>query len=116
MRFAMLICCAEDEWDTLDPEVGIQEMDQIMTWVGKWRERGKIAETGEEFDSPKRSKTIRQQDGKPTVTDGPYLALKEVVGGIIVLETEDIDEAAAIALEWPTLHRNSIELRPVLEH
>jgi hypothetical protein len=116
MKFAMLICCAEDEWDTLDPEIGIQEMEHIMAWVGKWQERGKIAEVGEELDSPKRSKTIRQQDGAPVVSDGPYLQLKEVVGGIIVLETEDIDEAAAIASQWPTLHRNSIEIRPILEH
>ena len=40
MKFAMLICCAEDEWDTLDVEVGIQEMELIMTWVDKWREQG----------------------------------------------------------------------------
>jgi len=64
-----------------------------------------------------KAKTIRAAaDGKPVVTDGPYLELKEVVGGFIVLETEDIDEAVAIAATWPSLTGStSIEVRPVME-
>jgi hypothetical protein len=50
------------------------------------------------------------------VTDGPYLELKEVVGGFVVLEADDIDQAVAIAAEWPSLGRSSsIEVRPIME-
>ena len=49
------------------------------------------------------------------MTDGPYLELKEVVGGFVLLEAEDIDEAVAIAAEWPLSGATSIEVRPVIE-
>jgi hypothetical protein len=50
------------------------------------------------------------------VTDGPYLELKEVLGGFLILEADDIDEAVALAAGWPVLRgSSSIEVRPCLD-
>jgi YCII-related domain len=56
-------------------------------------------------------------DGRPVVTDGPYLELKEVIGGLILVEADDIDDAVNVAADWPTLAEfgDKIEVRPVLE-
>ena len=91
-------------------------MAKIGAWVIRWREAGKMLPGGEELASVRKEKTIRPgADGKPVVTHGPYLELKEVVGGFVVLETEDIDEAVAIAATWPTLTgSSSIEVRPAV--
>jgi hypothetical protein len=37
------------------------------------------------------------------VTDGPFVETKEILGGFIVLDVADMDEATAIAAEWPSL-------------
>jgi hypothetical protein len=116
MRFAMLICGSEEEWGEVGSETDAQHMELIRAWVAKWRAAGKMLPGGEELDTVRRAKTIRSgPDGKPMVIDGPYLELKEVVGGFLVLEAEDIDEAVAIAAEWPLSGSSSVEVRPCVD-
>jgi hypothetical protein len=116
MHYVMLICGVEDEWAAQGRQTTDAVMQEIGAWVSRWREAGKMLPGGEELDSVRKAKTIRPgADGKPVVTDGPYLELKEVVGGFIVLETEDIDEAVAVAATWPSLTGStSIEVRPAV--
>ena len=48
--------------------------------------------------SPARAKSLRgQPNGKPLITDGPYLEAKEHIGGFWILEAADMDEALAWA-------------------
>ena len=49
------------------------------------------------------------------VTDGPYAEAKEVVGGIYLIEADDMDEAVAIAARIPSASVTGIEVRPVWE-
>jgi hypothetical protein len=116
MRYAMLICGVESEWSAQSEAEIAAAMEQIGAWVTRWQEAGKMLPGGEELDSASKAKTVRlDADGKPVVTDGPYLELKEVLGGFIVLEADDIDEAVAIAATWPSLGGStSVEIRPVM--
>ena len=112
----MLICGVESEWDQMGVDETTRAMDQIMAWVGRWEGAGKLLAGGAELGGTSAARTIRPgSDGLPVVTDGPYLELKEVVGGFLLLEADDIDEAVAIAATWPSLSgSSSIEVRPVL--
>ena len=115
MRYAMLICGVEEEW-AAHTRNDNSVMEEIGAWVRRWREAGKLAPGGEELDSVRTAKTIRPvAEGGVSVTDGPYLELKEVLGGFLVLEAESIDEAVQIAASWPSLRgSSSIEVRPVI--
>jgi hypothetical protein len=113
MRYTMLICGVEDEWRAYE-DAHPDAMDQIMAWFAKWEAAGKIAPGGAELDSVRTAKTIRPGPDGPVVTDGPYLELKEVVGGVVFLEADSIDEAVAIAAGWPMWGNASIEVRPVV--
>jgi hypothetical protein len=116
MRYAMLICGVEEEWAAQTHTERDAMMAEIGAWVQRWREAGKLAPGGEELDSVRTAKTIRPNpQGGLQVTDGPYLELKEVIGGFLVIEAEDIDEAVSVAASWPSLRRSSsIEVRPVI--
>jgi hypothetical protein len=48
------------------------------------------------------------------VTDGPYAEAKEVLGGFVLIEVEDLDEAIRWAARIPTAWRGKVELRPVV--
>jgi hypothetical protein len=61
---------------------------------------------------PQTAKTIRRQDGKTLVTDGPYAETKEVLGGFILIEARDMEEAIRIAENIPVGEFASIEVRP----
>src|SRR5262245_57308802 len=64
------------------------------------------------------SKSLRLQGGKLSVTDGPYIDTKEVVGGIVILEANDFDEAVRLASLHPAARMGeelgwAIVLRPM---
>ena len=116
MKFAMLICGDDDVWGGLSPAEEEDVMKQIFGWYEKWQPTGKIADGGVELQNKSTAKTVRRgADGEPVVTDGPYVELKEVVGGVVVLECDTIDEAVAMAAEWPgSAGMSAIEVRPVM--
>ena len=120
MRFAMLINGVEGEWDAaVDESVkgGADPMAEVWAFMQRWEKAGKIADGGAELASVRTAKTIRAgTDGEMVVTDGPYLELKEVIGGVLILEAADIDEAVAIGATWPIRGSTSVEIRPVIEH
>ena len=58
--------------------------------------------------------TVRVQDGKPLVTDGPYIGTKEAIGGYFVVEADDLDAAIEVAARVPaTRLGGAVEVRPV---
>jgi hypothetical protein len=60
--------------------------------------------------------TVKRQDGKRLLTDGPFLDSKEYIGGLVIVDAADLDGALAIADELQNLRPNVvIEVRPVLE-
>ena len=61
-----------------------------------------------------KAKTLRAQpNGEVLITDGPYLETKELVGGLAILETADLDEALAWARKGAKLGRAAIEVREI---
>src|ERR1700744_4920083 len=58
------------------------------------------------------AKTVRHRGGKAVVTDGPYAESKEVLGGFILIEARDMEEAVRIAENIPVGKFGSIEVRP----
>jgi hypothetical protein len=117
MKYVMLICGEESSWyDQPDSEADAA-MAEIGAWMGKVEADGHLASGGYELDSSRKAKSVtRGPDGAPLVYDGPYLELKEVIGGFIVLIADDIDQAVAIASGWPGIARfgDRVEVRPVM--
>ena len=61
------------------------------------------------------AKTLRVRNGKLSVTDGPFAETKEQLGGFILIEARDMDEAVELASKVPMAKHGSIEVRPVME-
>ena len=59
--------------------------------------------------------TVRLQDGKRSVTDGPFAETKEQLGGFILIDVGDLDEAIELAAKIPMARLGGIEIRPVQE-
>ena len=60
--------------------------------------------------------TVRHEQGKTLLTDGPFVDSKDFLGGFIVVEAENLDGALALAAELQELQgAGAIEVRPVLE-
>jgi hypothetical protein len=62
--------------------------------------------------------TVRMQDGKPLIVDGPFAETKEQLAGYYLIECRDLDEAIEWAQKIPSACRGGegcIEIRPLLE-
>jgi hypothetical protein len=68
------------------------------------------------LDAPETATTVRVQDGKTLTTDGPFVELKEAVGGYLLLEADDLDAAIELAARIPAARLGgAIEVRPIVE-
>jgi hypothetical protein len=60
--------------------------------------------------------TVRHQQGRTLLTDGPFVDSKDFLGGFVVVEAENLDGALAVASELQELQDGgAIEVRPVRE-
>ncbi|HEX7902206.1 MAG TPA: YciI family protein [Planctomycetota bacterium] len=59
--------------------------------------------------------TLRYQGGKVSVTDGPYAETKEVLGGLLIIEAKDHDQAVQLISGHPGLKMGRWEIRPAAD-
>jgi hypothetical protein len=65
---------------------------------------------------PEAATTVRVQDGKPLTTDGPFVTVKEALGGYLFFDADDLDAAIELACRIPAARLGgAVEVRPVKE-
>ena len=66
--------------------------------------------------APETATTVRVEDGKTLTTDGPFVAVKEALGGYLVYEADDLDAAIELAARIPAARLGgAVEVRPIVE-
>ena len=59
--------------------------------------------------------SVRVREGRRSVTDGPFAETREQLGGYFLIETENLDEAIAVAERIPMARKGTVEVRPVID-
>jgi len=68
------------------------------------------------MESPETSTTVRVDNGETLTTDGPFVAVKEALGGYLFFEAENLDAAIELAARIPAARLGgAVEIRPVKE-
>jgi hypothetical protein len=102
----------DDEWEALtDAE---RDMPAIGAWFMDLAAKGRLR-GGEQLHAARTATTVTWPEGKPVVTDGPFMETKETIGGFGIIDVADLDEAIAIARTWPA-RGHKVEVRPCVEH
>ncbi|SFA99143.1 Uncharacterized conserved protein [Collimonas sp. OK607] len=70
---------------------------------------------GAGLELPDTATTIRLQDGKRQVQDGPYADTKEQLGGFYIINVQNLDAALDWAARVPAAPGSVIEVRPTLQ-
>ena len=71
---------------------------------------------GHGLEDPATATTVRVQDGRTLTTDGPFVAVKEALGGYLVYEADDLDAAIELASRIPAARMGgAVEVRPLKE-
>ncbi|AVA20876.1 MULTISPECIES: YciI family protein [unclassified Rhizobium] len=67
----------------------------------------------EALQSPSSAVTVRVRNGETSVTDGPFIETKEYLGGFILIDAKDLNDAIRVAAGIPLAKLGSIEVRPI---
>ena len=116
MKYMLMFAGTMDEqaaYDSMSPEERTAAYARVNEWFSGYYKAGKIV-SAEELRGADTATTVTFKDGKPMVTDGPFIEAKEVIGGFAVVDVADLDEALAMAKSWPA--GTAVEVRPVVEH
>ena len=71
---------------------------------------------GLQLDEPAAACTVRVRDGATLTTDGPFVAVKEALGGYLLFEADDIQAAIDLASKIPAAWLGgAVEVRPIVE-
>jgi hypothetical protein len=66
------------------------------------------------MEAPDSATVVRVRDGETLVTDGPFAEFKEAIGGMFLVEAEDLDGAIAVAAQVPSAGiEGAVEIRPI---
>jgi hypothetical protein len=110
----LMICRDEPLWDKLS----LTERQQIYMDMVKLSEeltsRGQYL-GGSPLHLSSSATSVRVRDGKRLVTDGPFAETREQLGGYMLIDVKDLDEAIAIAARIPLARTSTVEVRPVRE-
>src|ERR687891_667435 len=98
-------------WDRLSEE----EKQSVYTAYQAINETPGVT-PGLQLQPPETATTVRVEEGKTLTTDGPFVAVKEALGGYFVFEAEDLDAAIELASRVPAARLGgAIEIRPIAE-
>ena len=108
MQYALLIYnpdddVAEQARRTIDPDIAaILARPDVTSWI--------------RLHAPGSATTVHRQEGGTLLTDGPFVDSKEFLGGLVIIEADNLDGALAVAAELAELRPRrvvAIEVRPV---
>jgi hypothetical protein len=72
---------------------------------------------GLQLGDPGTATTVRVEDGRTLTTDGPFVTIKEALGGWLTFEADDLDAAIELASRIPAARMGgAVEVRPVVEY
>jgi hypothetical protein len=109
--FLFRVGAAEQREAMGTPERAQQSMQAWMAWMRDLEASGHLKDRGQPLD---RSGRVVRGHGR-VVTDGPYIEVKDLVAGFIVVSAQDINQAAELASGCPMLAgEGSVEIRPVM--
>ena len=100
-----------EAWDRLSQE----EQQAVYAAYGSINQTSGVT-PGVRMQPPELATTVRVEDGRTLTTDGPFVAVKEALGGYLFLEADDLDAAIELASRIPAASMGgAIEVRPLAE-
>jgi hypothetical protein len=118
MKYMLLIHQA-DAPTPRDPEAWGRLSQDEQTAV--YQAYGEVSNTtgvtsGQELAAPETATTVRVDDGRTLTTDGPFVEIKEAIGGYLFFEADDLDAAIELASRIPAARMGgAVEVRPIVE-
>lgn len=110
MHYALMIHQTPGFVESLDEQRTSEILAQFLTL----RQDPRVLASGR-LQGPETATTLRAEDGRTLISDGPFADAKEAFAGIVLIEAADLDEAIELAERIPVLRDGAtVEVRPLV--
>lgn len=113
MKYLCLIC-AETVMEYMSEANAARHYEEYAEFIDDIRRSGHFVGANR-LKPADTATTLRVRDGRVTITDGPFVETKEQLGGYIIIEAGDLDEAVAVASRIPGARIGCVEVRPIAD-
>jgi len=114
MKYVCLGYIEQNKFEAMSESERNAFVDGCFTYDDVLRKGGHFA-GGEALQHVRNAVTLRFQGGKVMVTDGPYAETKEQLGGILILEANDLNHAIQLMTKHPGVRAGPFEIRPAAD-
>jgi hypothetical protein len=114
MKYVCLVYLVEKEMDAMSKREADACTEESLAYDEALRRSGHLI-AAQALQPVETATTIRVRNGKLSTADGPFAETKEQLGGFILIEARDLNDALQVAAKIPMGRRGSIEVRPVKE-
>ena len=114
MKYICLGYMDPKKWESMSESEANAFVDACFTYDDFLRKNGHFA-GGEALQPAQNAATLRFQNGKAMVTDGPFAETKEQLGGILILEARDLNHAIQLMSDHPGVKGGPFEIRPAAD-
>jgi hypothetical protein len=115
MRYLCLVYVDRDIVGKLTPARDKRLQVESAAYDDELKNRGHLV-TADALAEPETAVTVRKRNGKVTTHDGPFAETKEHLGGFLLIEARDLNEAISIAEKDPMAEMGSIEVRAIHDY
>jgi hypothetical protein len=115
MKFVCLGFHDEAQWQAIPDGERNALLDDTFAYARELLEKGHIIDD-RALQGAANAATLRFDKGSVSITDGPFAETKEQLGGLMVVEANDLNEVIRLMSKMPCMRMGgSIEIRPVNE-
>ena len=112
MKYACLVYLVEKDMMAMSKKEADACTEESLAYDDDLRKAGHFV-VAHALQPVEAATTIRVRNGKLSATDGPFAETKEQLGGFILIEARDLNEAIQVASKIPMARHGSIEVRPI---
>jgi len=114
MKYLCSVFFDEKNLDALSESASQALTDESLAFDQTLRDRGHLL-AAQALEPVSAATTVRIRNGKVSVTDGPFAETHEQIGGFLLIEAKDLNEAIQLASKIPPIRLGGIEVRPIKE-
>jgi hypothetical protein len=114
MKYLCLVYLEEKVFNTLPGHERRAMSDEAMSYCDTLHKAGQLL-AASPLHPVETATTVRVRDGKTSTTDGPFAETKEQLGGFLMIDVPDLNDAIRIAAQFPAARFGSVEVRPMKE-
>lgn len=114
MKYLCLVYLEEQVLNAMSQNNRVAISDSAMAYCDNLQKQGQLL-AASPLHPVDTATTVRVREGKTTTTDGPFAETKEQLGGFLMIDVPDLNDAIRIAAQFPAARFGSVEVRPMKE-